>query len=129
MAVVPRCPHPDSRFEAKGAAELLSINRPEDMQFSFLAEPWLKRAGVSAEKQEWFEALVCLRVTFNAWLGLVVTDRDYSKNDGYLWRTTALHPAFQHLFCAANHREREAHRDRRRIPPLVASIQGASARG
>ena len=114
MAERPKCPHTDSHFEDKDPATLLDIGRPAKLQFQEFAHPWLTRAQRSSESENWFEALIYLWVAFNAWLGLAVTDRDYSERDWYLWRCAALHPTFHQKLAesiASSRRLREtAHR-------------------
>jgi len=62
------------------------------------ADPWLRRAARSAGHKKWFEALIYLWVSFNAWLGLAVEDRRYSENDSYLWKAAGQDPIFQQRF-------------------------------
>ncbi len=92
------CPHNDSRLKGRDPSSLLAHRRPEDNQFSLFARPWLKRAEGSADQQDWFEALIYLWVSFNAWLGLAVEDTAYSENDSYLWKAAGQDPLFQQRF-------------------------------
>ena len=62
------------------------------------ARPWLRRAERSARQENWFESLIYLWVSFNAWLGLAVEDRSYSENDNYLWKAAGQDPRFQERF-------------------------------
>lgn len=98
MVETPHCPHTDSRFEGRDPSNLLAHQRPEENQFSLFARPWLRRAEQSADRENWFEALIYLWVSFNAWLGLAVQDRNRSENDSYLWKAAGLDPLFQQRF-------------------------------
>jgi hypothetical protein len=92
------CPHADERFRGIDPSELLNLARPEENQFSYFAEPWLGRATSSSKSKSWFEALIYLWISFNAWMGLAVNDRKYSENDSYLWKSTTQYPNFIQRF-------------------------------
>jgi hypothetical protein len=94
----PHCPHTDSRLNGNKPKELIDHHRPENSEFPIFAGPWLSRAKESAGACQWLEALIYLWVSFNAWLGLAINDRNYSDNDSYLWKAAGQDPDFVSLF-------------------------------
>ena len=94
----PHCPKSHENVRNANPNTLLNRNLLNRAGFHFFAEPWLKRAKTSADNQEWFEALIYLWVTFNAWLSLAVTRRELSDQDSYLWRVAGLDPSLSKSF-------------------------------
>jgi hypothetical protein len=45
---------------------------------------WVERTIQAAQNGQPFDALICLWIMFNAWLGEVVVDRGYTETDWYL---------------------------------------------
>jgi len=84
-----------------GSHRDLRNSSPEDLldrsllngtDFRYFAGPWVNRAGAASKEENWFEAMIYLWVTFNAWVSMVVSNHRYSEKDYYLWRAAGLDP-------------------------------------
>ena len=61
-----------------------------DREFWVVTGDWVRRSRRALHKQEHFEALIYLWISFNAWVGCVVEDRDMSQRDRFLVASAAM---------------------------------------
>ncbi|MDP2859377.1 MAG: hypothetical protein Q8P50_15575 [Bacillota bacterium] len=81
-----------------GRPDLLDRALLRRQEYLVVADPWLRRSRASAEKGRHFESLIYLWVTFNAWLGEVVANRDLTERDSYLVAAAGRDPLLNRAF-------------------------------
>ena len=67
------------------------LNRDKaDRKFWDVTDDWIGRSRRALHDQEYFEALIYSWISFNAWAGRVVVDRDKSNRDRFLVASAAM---------------------------------------
>lgn len=66
--------------------------------FDIFMKPWLRKAYSARNNREWFEALIYLWVTFNAWTAQIIVNRRLSEHDSMLVQAAARDPDLAERF-------------------------------
>ena len=70
-----------------------------DREFWAVANDWVMRSRRALGNQQHFEALIYSWISFNAWVGRVVVDRDKSSRDRFLVASAAMDESLSTRFC------------------------------
>ena len=96
--ITTECPGQNSPFRDKAPDELLDRSLLERTTFEMFTRSWFRKARDAAKAENWFEAFIYLWVTFNAWLSQIVSDRNFSDKDWYLFQAAGLDPQLRDTF-------------------------------
>lgn len=68
-----------------------SLDRDKaDQGFWVVTDDWVRRSRRALHREQYFEALIYSWISFNAWVGRVVVDRDKSNRDSFLVASAAM---------------------------------------
>ena len=92
-----------------------------DRKFWDVTDDWVEHSRLALRDQQHFEALIYSWISFNAWVGRVVVDRDKSNRDRFLVASAAMHESLSTRFCRllrADGRAARAAREFRSLWPV-----------
>ena len=81
-------------------SEHSSLDRDKvDRDFWVVTDDWVRRSRCALRNEHHFEAFIYLWISFNAWVGRVVVDRDKSNTDRFLVASAAMDKLLSTTFC------------------------------